>query len=304
MRRAATRAARRRCACLGVVAAALLAVGLRAAVAFTATPKTTNLQRPAVREGKDISARASSGVYSQLSNPVKTVSETINEFYKEYPGPPILPMYRSFIIDFLTQIHLSVVDERFKYDAIFALGVMEYYDGLMGNYDKLLGGESSGKILVAFLKSLGMDVEKVKSDAEAMKSYASSTSPAQILQQMEGTEVAPEKKAAEAFSSIGPSLYSMSFSVGLFKMMELAGVETTKANVEEWAKALKITPPSKSTSDLETYKQNKKKLQQSEEMLREVEIREKKKLAQRLEEKAKALASKAAGKAAETKEDA
>merc|ERR1712032_1407852 len=136
---------------------------------------------------------------------------------------------------------------------------------------------------------LSMDVEKVKGDAEAMKSYASSTAPAQILQQMEGTEAATEKLAGEAFKNIGSSLYSMSFSVGLFKMMELSDVETSKANVEEWAKALKITP-SKSTSDLETYKQNKKKLQQAEEMLREVEIREKKLLAKRLEEKAKALA--------------
>jgi len=259
------------------------------------------LQQPAARESKDRIARAS-GVVSSLSNPVKTVSETINEFYKAYPGPPILPMYRGFIIDFLTQTHLTVVDERFKYDAIFALGVLEYYQGLMGNYDKLLGGDpAADKILVAFLNSLGMDVEKVKSDAAAVRTYASSTTPAQILQQMEGTEAAAEKVAGDAFTTIGSSLYSSSFSVGLFKMMELASVETTKANVEEWAKALKITPPSKATSDLETYRQNKKKLQQAEEMLREVEIREKKKLAERLEEKAKKLAAKAAGTA---KEDA
>merc|ERR1712039_827504 len=220
-----------------------------------------------------------------------------------YPGPPILPMYRTFVIDFLTQLHLAVVDARFSYDAIFALGVMEYYQSLMGNYDKLVGGEASEQILEAFLKSLGMEVAKVKADAEAIKSYASSTAPAQILQQMEGTEAATEKLAGEAFKSIGSSLYSMSFSVGLFKMMELSDVEPSKANVEEWAKALKITP-SKSTSDLETYKQNKKKLQQAEEMLREVEIREKKLLAKRLEEKAKALAAKATAKAPETKEDA
>mmetsp|Transcript_50118 Transcript_50118/g.100910 ORF Transcript_50118/g.100910 Transcript_50118/m.100910 type:complete len:83 (-) Transcript_50118:123-371(-) len=70
---------------------------------------------------------------------------------------------------------------------------------------------------------------------------------------------------------------------------------SNKANVEEWAKALKITP-SKATSDLETYKLNKNKLQKAEEMLREIEIREKKKLAERLEAKAKALAEKAAKK--------
>jgi len=229
-----------------------------------------------------------------VANPVRTVAESISDFYKAYPQPPVLPMYRSFLIDFLTQIHLVSVDSRFKYDAVFALGVKEYYSGLMGTYDKIVGSGQSEKIWKALIASLGMDSDKVTADAEAVTAFAKSTSPAQILKEVEDGSTS---EVGQAFGSIGAGLYSMPFSVGLFKVMELSGVEVSKANVEEWAKALKVST-ARVTGDLETYKLNKKKLQNAEEMIREVEIREKKKLAERLEAKAKALAEKAAKKAA------
>lgn len=234
-----------------------------------------------------------------LTNPVKTVAQSIADFYKAYPSPPVLPMYRTFVVDLLTQSHLSIVDVRFQYDAIFGLGLWHYYSGLMGSYDKLVASSQSAKIWDAMISALGMDPNKVKADAEAVVAYASSTSPAQILQHLEGSAAPSDARIGEAFSHIKKSLYSGSYSVGLFRIMELSGVEVTKGNVEEWAKALGLAP-SKVTSDLETYKQNQSKLQKAEEMMREIEIREKKKLAERLEQKAKALAEKAAKKAAES----
>ncbi|CAE7727366.1 unnamed protein product [Symbiodinium sp. CCMP2456] len=235
-------------------------------------------------------------VVDSLKNPVKTVSETIDEFYKGYPKPPVLPMYRSFLVDFITQVHLTMVDSRFKYDAIFGLGMRHFYSGLMGNYDKLVMSEESEKIWKALNTAMGMKPDQVTADAEAVAKYASSTSPAEILQHMEGTAKPSDAKIGTAFEQIQSSLYSMTYSIGLFRIMELSGVEVNKANAEEWAKALKIEPASKVTSDLETYKQNQVKLQKAEEMIREIEIREKKKLAEKLEEKAKALAEKAAAK--------
>lgn len=237
-------------------------------------------------------------VMGSLVNPVKTVADSIADFYKAYPQPPVLPLYRAFIIDLLTQTHLALVDSRFKYDAIFALGLKTYYDALMGNYDKLVGGrQDSAKIWKAMLGALALEPATVDADAATMAGYASSTPPAEVLKHMEGA-AAPDARISEAFASIKSSLYSGSFSVGLFRMMELCKVEVNKANVEEWAKALGV-PVAKPAGDLETYKLNKNKLQKAEEMIREVEIREKKKLAERLEAKAKALAAKAAAKAAE-----
>lgn len=253
---------------------------------FVLTPGES-LLRPSARTA----LRAS--ILDSLENPIKTVSETIADFYKGYPQPPVLPMYRTFVVDFITQTHLAVVDSRFKYDAIFALGMSHYFNGLMSNYDKLLQSEQSGKIWAALCKSLDLNPDEVKADAEAMSAYASSTSPADILQHLEGAAAPSDARVSEAFSSIKSKLYTLTYSVGLFKLMELSGIELNTGNVEEWAKTLKIDPPSKVTSDLETYKQNQGKLQKAEEMMREIEIREKKKLAERLEQKAKALAEKA-----------
>ncbi|CAK9051794.1 unnamed protein product [Durusdinium trenchii] len=272
------------------------------AAAKATTPKAEDGREEPKIAPKPPKITRHASVVESLKNPVKTVSETIDDFYKGYPQPPVLPMYRTFLVDFITQTHLSNVDSRFKYDAIFALGMRHYFTGLMGQYDKLVMSEESEKIWKSLVEAIGLKPDQVQADAEAVAAYASSTKPSEILKHMEGTEKPSEKKVAAAFESIKSSLYSITFSMGLFRVMELSGVELTRNNAEEWAKALKIEPPSKVTSDFETYKQNQSKLQKAEEMLREIEIREKKKLAERLEQKAKALAEKAAKKEPEPSE--
>mmetsp|Transcript_73115 Transcript_73115/g.136678 ORF Transcript_73115/g.136678 Transcript_73115/m.136678 type:complete len:296 (-) Transcript_73115:37-924(-) len=289
----------------GVRQRLLLAVGICAAAALTAIHKEARSNSSFIAQPDLPRARASSrlarrAVADEVKNPIRTVSDTLEVFWSKYAKPPVLPMYRTFLIDFLTQLHLTKVNSRFKYDAIFALGMTEYYTGLMGNYDKLVGSPESEKIWSSMMEALEMDSKQVKKDAAAVADYAKSTKPAEILAHIEGTAGGEEKFLA-ALSSIKSGLYSTPFSLGLFKIMEMAGAEPTKANVEEWAKAMSL-PIAKTTSDLETYRQNKNKLQQAEELLREVEIREKKKLAQRLEEKARQLQEKASGKAKEALE--
>jgi len=233
-------------------------------------------------------ARGSSATL-QIDNPVKTVADTISDFYKLYPQPPLMPMYRTFIVDMIKQVHLTVVDSRFKYDAIFALGAWEAYNGLMSNYDKLGGSEEADKIWPAFMQACGLDPEKVKADAQAVAEWTKSATPAQILATMEGTATEADARIVDAFSSISTGLYSQPFSVGLFKMMEYSGVEASTTNAEEWAKALKI-PPSKPSGDLETYKMNMNKLKAAEE--RDIEAAQESYKAQREIEAGKMLIKK------------
>lgn len=226
---------------------------------------------------------------AQLQNPIKTVSDTLSTFYKEYPQPPVLPLYRPMIIDLLTQVHLAMADSRFIYDAVFALGLRENFFGIMNSYDKFAAPDETQKIWKAFLGAVGLDADKVNADAEAVATYAKENSQQQILKQIEGMAIADET-LANAFSSCAKSLWTLNRSIGLFKMMEFSGSELTNANVEQWSKLLKA--PVSCARDLKTFKTNRMKLQKAEELLREIEIREKKQLAERLEAKAKALAEK------------
>lgn len=229
-----------------------------------------------------------------VENPVRTVANTLEAFWKAYPQPPVVPMYRPILIDILTQAHLAMADPRFAYDAVFALGLRASFVGLMGSYDRMVGSPQEDAIWEAFVKAAGLDPAKVKTDADAVAATAKASTPAQILEQLESGE----SDLGVAMRSIKEGLYNKFFSVGMFQVMDLCGAEATKANVEEWAKVLKISD-TKALRDLATYSAQKSKIQQAEEMFREIEIREKKKLAERLEEKAKALAAKAAAKAAE-----
>jgi len=250
----------------------------------------------ASQEGVERSSQRAS--HLGVTSPVKTVSEAIADFYRAYPQPPLLPLFRPFIVDFLTTTHLSVVDSRFAYDAVFALGVREVFDRIMQPYDAFsLPGESE-KIWAAFVRALGFQPEQVAADAEAAKSYAKTTPSSQVLAEIEGGTASGLMGAA--FSHIEKDLYSLPYGIGLFKLMEVSGAKIEKSNVEAWARALKVSP-SRTARDLENFRANMNKLGKAQEMLRDNEIREKKELARKLEEKAKALAAKAeaaAGKAA------
>lgn len=270
---------------LGVLAVAAVTINCRAWLAPFAGHGRPHSQ------DRIVSMRSS--VVDQVDNPVRTVSETLAQFYKAYPQPPVLPMYRPFLVDLMSQTHLAMVDARFKYDVIFGLGLREFFVGVMSGYDKVLGSAQSEAMWDAMVTAHGMDPAAVKADAEAAVAYAKATSPADVLKHMEGGECS-DAKVGEAFKGISSALVALPFSIGLFKLMEYSGVQVTKANVEEWADVLKVKK-NKVGADFDTYKQNMNKLQKAEEMLREIEIREKKKLAQRLEEKAKALVAKAAG---------
>jgi len=252
------------------------------------------------RQAISQSARLTSmraGVTDQVTNTVKTVADTVNDFWRVYPQPPLLPMFRPFIIDTLQNAHIAVVNPDFKYDAVWAYGLREYFFGLMTTYDKMVNAGETDKIWASFIGALELDVATVNADHEAIASYGKSKSPAEILADVGGSS---DSKFAAGVKSLKGSYHSTPFSVGLFKVMEAAGVDVNKANAEEWTKAMEL-PTSKITRDLETYLAGQEKMKGAMEMVREVEIREKKNLAEKLEAKAKALAAKAAEKAAEAK---
>merc|ERR1712151_234522 len=127
----------------------------------------------------------------------------------------------------------------------------------------------------------GLDPEKIIQDANTMIAYANKTSPADILKQMDGTEKPSESLVASAFDE---EKKHISFrSIGLFKVMEYSGVQIDKDKAAEWSKAAKIDN-GKMMKDLQSFRTNLRRMQQGEEMMKDMMLRNQKKKAEKKED--------------------
>ena len=101
----------------------------------------------------------------EVGGGIKTVSATIAAFESNYPKP-VATLWRSPINDMLQTTHLSVVNQDFKYDALFGYGFLTLMDLIMGTYP--VAGEGD-KITDALISALDFDPQQVRSDSAAIK---------------------------------------------------------------------------------------------------------------------------------------
>lgn len=224
---------------------------------------------------------------------VKTVAQTMKEFTAGY-NVPIVPAYRSIVMDLLTTTHLTRVDSRFTYDPIFALGMSQVFAEFFKQYP---GGDSEqGKIFDALVEALDLDPAQMKLDAEATLEWAAGKDEAGLEALFTTPDTGAVGSAVTALKANKEFLYNRVFGIGLFRLLADAGVETVTSDViKQYAGILDIREP-KVQQDYDLYSESLNKLRQVEQLFKEIEIREKKKLAARLEEKA-AAAAKAAEEA-------
>lgn len=236
-------------------------------------------------------AESGSTLVGGIKPSLKTVAETTKQFSDAYTLP-IVPAYRTIVMDLLTTTHLAVVDSRFVYDPLFALGMSKVFEEFFKAYP---GGQSE-PIFDATVSALDMDPATLKADAAAVMAWVEGKTEAELEAMFESPGTDQVGSALAAIKANDNFLYTRLFGVGMFTVLNSVGVETITDDVLDTWSARAGFKSAKFAQDHELYTSSISKLRDMEQLFKEIEIREKKKLAARLEEKA-AAAAKAAEEA-------
>jgi len=219
---------------------------------------------------------------------VKSVSETMRAFEANYPRT-IISIWRSPINDMLQVTHLSLVDKRFVPDAVFAFGYLAYFNLLLDKYP--VPGEQD-KLIDASILALDLDPAQIRADAAEVATWLEGKTEAEIL----AVAGAAQGKVSDAFASTIASkdyLHTRSVNVGVLMMMDKVGVKADSEALTRWTAPLGLRKRNVE-KDAMLVKDLKEKLSQAMQMLKAMEIREKKRMAESLEAKAKEAQAKAA----------
>jgi len=162
---------------------------------------------------------------------------------------------------------------------------MSVSDKLLGSYPDAGGAE---KITEALAVSSRMDYAKLKADADIVKAWLKGKSEADVKMALKGEGTGPVADIAKAAKADEFWLYSRFFGIGLITAMEEVGVEPSPEAMESWIGDAMGKMSLKSVTDLGSWNEMLTKLNMMSTLMKEIEIREKKKMAERLEDKAKA----------------
>ncbi|GJD11525.1 protein thylakoid formation1, chloroplastic [Galdieria sulphuraria] len=213
---------------------------------------------------------------------VRTVAETISDFLKHFRHP-IPSIYRTIVQELLVTTHLARVAVGFQYDPVFALGYQMVTQVFFKSYPKV---EEKEKLFDSMCKALLLDYERMKKDASVLEEWTRSRTEREILLAIEEGGDDPLANLLHSIAQNDGFVYSRLFGLGLVRMMELCGEEANSERCQKWASALHISSL-KLEQDLDTYQQSLERLKQAEQLFAELEARQKKKLAEKLAEKAK-----------------
>jgi photosystem II biogenesis protein Psp29 len=227
---------------------------------------------------------------------LSTVSDSKRKFYERHDRP-INSIFRRVVEELLVEMHLLSVNEGFKYDAIYALGVVSSYDKFMDNYSP---AADKASIFDGLCQSVGADAASYRRDAEAILAAAGDVSKENALDEMMALATnGSNTSLAGTLQSIASNpkfKYSRLFGIGLFTLLESVAPgqfeeeASRQATVEKLAAGLHL-PGDKLGKDLDAYRSSLSKLVQMQAAMADVIEADRKKREEREQKKAEEKAA-------------
>ncbi|PSB17824.1 photosystem II biogenesis protein Psp29 [Phormidesmis priestleyi ULC007] len=226
-------------------------------------------------------------------NNVRTVSDTKRAFYNTHTRP-VNSIYRRVVEELMVEMHLLTVNIDFRYDPIYALGVVTSFDRFMQGYRP---EEDKASIFNAICQSLGDHTPNYRGDAEHLLLLASQHSWDELLslpgQSSEIPEAHDLRQHLQAIVNNPKFKYSRLFAIGLFTILQTADPTLIKDEVKR-TEALKQVcsrlnlPQEKLQKDLELYSSNLEKMIQAQIVMEDLIKADRKKREERAQAKAAA----------------
>lgn len=175
----------------------------------------------------------------------------------------------------MVETHLLSVNVDFRYDPVYALGVVTTFDRFMQGYrpdpDKL-------SIFNSLCQAVGGDPQTYRQEAEQLQSEAAQLSVDEVLARL-------NDPASESTSTLVGKLrdiagnasfkYSRLFAIGLYTLLEQMDAEALKDEkqlnqvLEQLCEALKLSSD-KVQKDLELYRGNLEKMVQAQAVMEDI----------------------------------
>lgn len=193
-------------------------------MASIAAPKTAVLSTPRplqLGQKRTVTAKrcARQAVRCAAFSP-PPVSVTKRNFLENW-SKPLPAIYNSVLQELLVTQHFIRYAVSYKYDAVFAVGLLTVFEQLFDNYQD---EDTRAKIFEAYISALGETAVQYKRDAAVLEAWAKEQTAESLADfaSAQGDAATMLQEIATRTGDKKQFKYSKFFAVGLFRLLELS----------------------------------------------------------------------------------